>query len=128
MKLLLDTHALIWWWIDDPQLGRAAREAITDSDNDVWISAATAWEIAIKQRAGKLTEVPAVAPYFGDMIAKDGFRLLPVQIAHALRAGSHPAAHRDPFDRMLAAQAELEQATLVSRDAALQVFGVAMLW
>jgi len=128
VKLLLDTHALLWWWLDDPQLSPAARTAIADPANEVWVSAASAWEIAIKQRLGKLDGVPEATSRFVELVAADGFRLMPMQAAHGLRAGSHPAEHRDPFDRMLAAQAELEQATLVSRDEALTGFGVGMLW
>ena len=125
MKLLLDTHALFWWWLDDLQLSLAARAAISDPANDIWVSAVSAWEIAIKQRLGKLNSVPDAGSRFIEMVAADGFRLLSIQAQHALRAGGHPADHRDPFDRMLAAQAEMERATLVSRDVA---FGVSTLW
>lgn len=129
MNLLLDTHALIWWWLDDPQLSPAARQAIGDDDNAVWVSAASAWEILTKQRRGKLPGLPAdLVSSYTALLAADGFQPLAISTPHALRAGNHPAEHRDPFDRMLAAQAELEGLTLVTCDTALREFGCATLW
>jgi PIN domain nuclease of toxin-antitoxin system len=128
-KLLLDTHALIWWWLDDPQLSAAARLAINDTDGEVWVSAATAWEIMTKQRLGKLPELPPdLLLNYEALLRADGFKAMPISTAHALRAGSHPAAHRDPFDRMLAAQAAIEGAVMVSCDVALDQFGMQRLW
>jgi PIN domain nuclease of toxin-antitoxin system len=129
LKLLLDTHALIWWWLDDPQLSPAARKAIGDDSNAVCVSAASAWEILTKQRRGKLPGLPAdlVSSYSG-LLAEDGFQPLAISTAHALLAGNHPAEHRDPFDRMLAAQAEIEGAVLVTRDPAFGQFEVRTLW
>lgn len=112
MNLLLDTHALLWWLADDPQLSAEARAAVGDAQNVVCVSAATAWEIAIKKAAGKL-EAPK------DLMAAisaSGFQHLPITIAHALAAGQLPNHHSDPFDRMLVAQARLENLTLVTRD------------
>ncbi len=129
MKLLLDTHALIWWWLDDPKLSTAARSVITDHGSEVWVSAASAWEVLTKQRLGKLPELPSdLSTSWTALLQADGFQPLSISTAHALRAGSHPAAHRDPFDRLLAAQAEIEQAVLVSCDTALDPFGVRRLW
>lgn len=128
MKLLLDTHALLWWWTDDPQLSAAARAAIADTANDVLVSAASAWEIATKQRLGKLDGVPEARARFIELLAADGFALLPILVTHALHAGAHAADHRDPFDRMLAAQAALEEATLVTRDPAFSLFDCKLLW
>lgn len=129
MKLLLDTHALIWWWLDAPQLSAAARAAMADARHDIWVSAASAWEIATKQRLGKLPELPPdLAARWSALLEADGFRPLDISPGHALRAGGHPAEHRDPFDRLLAAQAEMEQAVLVSCDTALDPFGVRRLW
>ena len=128
MDLLLDTHALIWWWADDARLSPTARSAMADPDNRVLVSAASAWEMATKQRLGKLAGLPTVPNEFTDQLARSGFEWLPISGAHALRAGSHSAEHRDPFDRMLAAQAELENLTLVSCDAALNAFGCRLLW
>lgn len=128
MRLLLDTHALLWWWTDDPQLSTAAREAIPDRRNEVWVSAASAWEIATKQRLGKLPPVAADAKVFAHLTAAAGFELLSVSAAHAWRAGAMAHAHRDPFDRMLAAQSEIEQLVLVTRDPAFAAFQTHTLW
>ena len=120
MRLLLDTHVLLWWLAHDPTLGDEARAAITGGDAYVAVSAASAWEIAIKQRLGKLR-----AP--GDLaaqLARHRFVPLAVTVPHALRAGALPPLHDDPFDRMLVAQAELEGLTVVTRDAAIGRYGV----
>lgn len=116
MRLLLDTHVLLWWFTDDDRLSAEARRAVADQANDVFVSAASAWEIATKQRLGKLDDVPEAAARFAELVAADGFLHLPVTHVHALRAGGYGAAHRDPFDRMLAAQSELESLLLVTRD------------
>ena len=128
MRLLLDTHALLWWWMDDPQLSRLAHAAIADLRNEVYVSAASVWEIATKQRIGKLDGIPAMTDQFFHLIEADGFNLLSISPAHALRAGSMTATHRDPFDRMLAAQSELEAMPLVTRDPAFAEFRTATLW
>ena len=127
MKLLLDTHALLWWWTDDPQLSAAARAAIASPVNTVLVSAASAWEIATKLRLGKL-HLPDAGTRLNELVAADGFVPLPISVDHALLAGSYPAEHRDPFDRMLAAQSQIEGAALVSRDPGLKAFGCALLW
>ncbi|WP_418321111.1 type II toxin-antitoxin system VapC family toxin [Piscinibacter sakaiensis] len=128
LRLLLDTHALIWWWTDDPRLSAAVRSALMDEANEIFVSAASAWEIATKQRLGKLPGVPEAATRLVELLNADGFTPLAIDQRHALRAGSWPIEHRDPFDRMLAAQSELQGLTLVSCDAALSAFGCRMLW
>lgn len=127
-QLLLDTHALLWWFTDDPRLSGPARRAIGDEANEVAVSAASAWEIATKQRLGKLDDVPRAAERFGELTAANGFSHLPVTYLHGLRAGRYTGERRDPFDRMLAAQSELERLTLVTRDPAFEVFGTTTLW
>jgi PIN domain nuclease of toxin-antitoxin system len=120
VRLLLDTNALIWWLADE--LSADARDAIVEAEA-VFVSAASAWEIAIKQKLGKLT-----AP--GDLeleLEREGFEPISISIAHALRAGALPLHHTDPFDRVLVAQAELERLTLVTRDTDLAAYGVAVL-
>ena len=128
MRLLLDTHALLWWLTNDAALSETARRLIADEGNDVLVSAASAWEIAMKQRIGKLEGIAPVADWYSDLVAADGFVHLPVTHAHALRAGAYAVTHRDPFDRMLAAQAELESLQLVSCDAAIAVFSCKTVW
>jgi PIN domain nuclease of toxin-antitoxin system len=128
VRLLLDTHALLWWFTDDERLTNTARQAIADEANEVFVSAASAWEIATKQRLGKLDEVPQAAERFAELVAANGFLHLPVSHAHGLRAGGYPLAHRDPFDRMLAAQSELESLILVTRDPVFGEFSSRTLW
>lgn len=127
-RLLLDTHALLWWWSDEPSLPSNVRETILDSDVAVFVSAASAWEAATKLRVGRLPAYEGMAPRFDELIRADAFQHLPVTHHHGLRAGSYPNEHRDPFDRMLAAQAELESLTLVTRDEVFQDFPVQVLW
>ncbi|MFN7978742.1 MAG: type II toxin-antitoxin system VapC family toxin [Vicinamibacterales bacterium] len=123
MRLLLDTHTVLWWQVDDPRLSVRAREAIATADL-VWVSAASAWEVAIKTALGRLR----LAEPFAVTVAADDFSELPVTMAHAARLQELPAHHADPFDRMLVAQALVEGATLVSRDTALGAYGVPVLW
>lgn len=112
MNLLLDTHALLWWLCDDPTLSADARKAIADPANIVYVSAASAWEISIKKALGKLD-----APDGLDAaVSASGFQELPITMPHALAAGRLPMHHTDPFDRMLIAQATLENLTLITRD------------
>ncbi len=128
MRLLLDTHALLWWQTGDPRLSSAALAAIAAEDNEILVSAASAWEIAIKTRLGKLVSIPEAAARYGELIAADGFVHLPITHRHALRAGAYPALHKDPFDRMLAAQAELEELRLVTADPMFAEFRTSVLW
>lgn len=128
MRLLLDTHAILWWLTDDPQLSQPVRQALLSQTNEVWVSAASAWEVSSKQRLGKLAGLPPVQQWFRELTALDGFAQLDITAVHALRAGAYPAVHRDPFDRMLAAQAELEQMVLVTCDAQLAEFSCRRFW
>ena len=128
LKLLLDTHALLWWWKDDARLSARAAAAIADDAHTVLVSAASAWEIATKYRIGKLPGAEVALRDFNDLIVADGFTHLAVSYQHALKAGGFDSAHRDPFDRMLAAQALIEGATLVTDDAVMNVFAAKCLW
>jgi len=123
MSLLLDTHALLWWLADDPKLAAGARAAIARSDDQVFVSAATAWEIAIKVASGKLDAPDNLA----EELREHRFQELPVRVDHALLAGALPEHHRDPFDRMLIAQAILEDLTLVTRDRIFEKYDVTLL-
>ncbi len=128
MRLLLDTHALLWWWKDDKRLSRRAAAAIADEANTVLVSAASAWEIATKHRIGKLPGAEQAIGQFNDLIVADGFIHLAITYQHALKAGGFDNAHRDPFDRMLAAQAIIEGATLVTDDAAMKQLRAKCFW
>ncbi|WP_166349539.1 type II toxin-antitoxin system VapC family toxin [Phytoactinopolyspora limicola] len=128
MRILLDTHVLLWWFTDDDRLSGTARRVIADPANDVFVSAASAWEIATKQRIGKLGAIPQAAERFTELVAADQFEHLPISHLHSLRAGSFDVVHRDPFDRMLAAQSEHEQLDLVTKDPAFAQFGTVTLW
>lgn len=128
MRILLDTHALIWWFTDDPQLSKRARTLISDPRNDILVSSACAWEISTKVRLGKLDAALGIVEAYADLIAADGFIHWSVSYRHALRAGSYPQPHRDPFDRMLSAQAELDGLLLLTLDAAFADFPVKTRW
>ena len=112
MTLLLDTHILLWWLSDDPLLPTAAREAIASPDAEVLVSAATAWEIAIKRAAGRLDAPDDLL----EALHVNDFEMLPITVVHALAAGALPPHHSDPFDRMLIAQARAESLILISVD------------
>jgi len=122
VRLLLDTHVLLWWLTDDPSLEKDAKAAIADPTSAVFVSAATAWEIAIKQAIGKL-EAPSDLER---QIKLNRFEPLSISIAHAYSAGTLPRHHDDPFDRMLVAQALAEGLTIVTRDPRLDHYGVSM--
>ena len=123
MNLLLDTHALLWWLEDNPKLSDEARTEIGDSDSDVYVSAASAWEISIKSTAGKLK----MGNPLEDEMKINDFKSLPISIAHATAAGQLPRHHGDPFDRMLVAQAQLEKLTLITRDQEIMKYDVGTL-
>lgn len=128
--LLLDTHALIWWAITvehDP-LSPVAREAIENPDNAVYVSAVTAMEIATKVRLGKLEEARPLASNFVAQVEARGLSTLDLTADHGERAGSLPIPHKDPFDRLLIAQAQMSGMTLVSNEKRFDGFGVARLW
>ena len=127
-ELLLDTHALLWWLAEPDRLSPAAHQAISDPANRVHVSAASGWEIATKVRLGKLPATSELLDDLPQLLAAQGFETLPVTLLHGLHAGRYSMAHRDPFDRLLAAQAELGGLTLVSLDPALQSFPCNLLW
>ena len=127
MKALLDTHALLWWLSDDPALSARARRAITAADNEIFVSAASAWEIAIKNKRGKL-DIQNLLDRLPQEIEEEGFLVLPISIEHGLRAGALPEHHRDPFDRMLIAQAQAEQLPIVSNDTVFDSYGIKRIW
>lgn len=128
MRLLLDTHTFLWWLAGDQALSGPARSAIADETNDVFVSAASAWEISTKHRIGKLAGVSAIVADLEAAVLDQGFMSLPVSLRHGQAAGSLPGPHRDPFDRMLIAQAMLEDLVLVSNEQPFDAYGVRRLW
>lgn len=122
MKVLLDTHVILWW-LAGRRLAEPARAAIADPGNEVAVSAVSAWEISIKRSLGKL----AAPDDLEDQLQAGGFSQMPIEVRHALYAGSLPRHHDDPFDRMLIAQATLERCTIATRDRRFAVYGVELL-
>jgi PIN domain nuclease of toxin-antitoxin system len=128
LRLLLDTHALIWWLAGDETLSARARDAIADEENGVAVSAASAMEIATKFRIGKLPDAALLAQDFESIIAGQGFTELAITVHHARLAGEMNITHKDPFDRLLIAQAQAEDMVLVSNEALFDGFAVKRLW
>lgn len=128
MRVLLDTHALLWWLAGDTRLSARARGVVTDEANEIHVSAASAWEIATKHRLGKLPEIGPLSVDFAREIARQGFTPLDIGIGHAQTAGALAWEHRDPFDRMLVTQAMVEKMALVSNDTVFDGLGVHRVW
>jgi PIN domain nuclease of toxin-antitoxin system len=128
MDLLLDTHTFLWWLAGADALSGAARTVIADEGNTIYISAASVWEIATKHRLGKLPGVSAIAAQLDEAITGQGFNGLPISTRHGQIAGALPGPHRDPFDRMLIAQAMIENLVLVSNEQPFDAYGVRRLW
>ena len=127
-RLLLDTHAALFWWGGKHPIGRQAREAMEDPNTLVLVSAASAWEVATKYRLGKLGDIGDPVANFRRLIASNGFEELDVTVDHSLRAGLLPGRHGDPFDRLIAAQGILERAAVVTHDKELARLGCEGRW
>lgn len=127
VRAIADTHALVWWLNRDPRLSSVADRFISSSSNEVLVSAATAWELSIKNHSGKLN-VQQLLDRFEEAMEEQGFGLLPISVDHALRAGALPLHHSDPFDRMLIAQAQAERVAVLSADKAFDSYGVRRFW
>ena len=128
MRVLLDTHAFLWWLDGDRQLSQRARRTIADAANSVMVSAASAWEITTKARIGKLPGAVEVAADVMGCIARQRFESLDITVLHAQKAGRLPGIHRDPFDRMLAAQAQIEDVPVITNDRVFDEYGVNRIW
>jgi PIN domain nuclease of toxin-antitoxin system len=128
MRLLIDTHALLWWLTDDPALPAWARKHLVRVGNTILVSSASAWEIATKFRIGKLPDAGDLLADFGGYLAREHFEPLPISTDHAVRAGLLPEPHKDSFDRMLIAQAQAESVPILSNDAAFDTYSVRRLW
>jgi PIN domain nuclease of toxin-antitoxin system len=120
ISYLLDTHVLLWWLFDDPQLDTNCRKIVRDPNHQIIVSSVSAWEIATKYRIGKLPEAKQIVEEYSQILQQAKFIELGINSAHALRAGSLPISHRDPFDRMLMAQSELENLPIITYDRAFQ--------
>jgi PIN domain nuclease of toxin-antitoxin system len=128
VRVLLDTHTFLWWLAGDPSLSGRARQVIREEGNVVLLSAASAWEIATKVRLGRLPGAASIAADILSCLREEGFEPLAVTVRHGQHAGALPGPHRDPFDRMLIAQAILEDCVLVSNETKFDAYGVIRLW
>jgi PIN domain nuclease of toxin-antitoxin system len=128
LSLLLDTHVLVWWVTDDPRLSSRGRADIEDRDEECIISSVTAFELTTKARLGKLPAAAELADGFESLIEREGFSLLAITVDHGLRAGRLIGVHRDPFDRLLAAQSLIEGLPIITADPAFRAFGVETVW
>jgi PIN domain nuclease of toxin-antitoxin system len=127
MRLLLDSHTFLWWVNGDPALRRRARAAIADADNECFLSHASVWEMAIKASLGKLRLPSTLERFVVEQCEANSFHLLTITLAHVASVEDLPFHHRDPFDRLLIAQARQEALTLVSRDPSLKAYGVSVI-
>jgi len=128
VRFLFDTHTLIWWMTTDPQLSRRARAVIEDLNNISLVSAVSAWEMATKVRLGRLPAAAGLVQDFVEELKRERMQILDVSAEHGIRAGLLPGPHKDPFDRMLIAQALAENVPIVSNDRAFDGYGVSRLW
>jgi PIN domain nuclease of toxin-antitoxin system len=128
MRVLLDTHSFLWWVTDDPRLSPRAREAMSDGENHLFFSAASAWEIAIKARLGRLTIPDPVATFVPTQLAENAIEGLPINLTHALHVHSLPDHHGDPFDRMLVAQSQIENLPILTGDPLIAQYAVETIW
>ena len=128
MKLLLDTHAFLWWIEGAPALGRRARAEIANPDSEVFVSLASCWELAIKLSLGKLRLTQSLDRFVPEQLTRNGFGLLSVELRHVVRVADLPFHHRDPFDRLLVAQALQDELAIISADRVLRKYGVTVVW
>jgi PIN domain nuclease of toxin-antitoxin system len=128
VKLLLDTHALVWWLNDSPKLSVTARAAVGEANNDIYVSAATAWELAAKVRKGEFPEAVTLVANFHDLLKAEEFAALAVTTGHGLLAGGLAGDHNDPFDGMIAAQSQVEDMLVVTVDPAIAKLGARVIW
>jgi PIN domain nuclease of toxin-antitoxin system len=128
MQLILDTHALIWWWGNDPLLPEGLRDLLSEDETIVYVSAASALEMAIKVRTGRLPQMERRVAEFHEGVRDDGFHHLVIHHEHAIKAGLLPAVHRDPFDRTIAAQGIIEGLPVMTRDPAFATLGCQVIW
>jgi len=128
VRFLLDTHTFLWWITDDPHLSERARQVISDPENDIFLSAASGWEMAIKTQLGKLQLPDHFEQFIAEQLFRNNITSLPVMMSHALHVQSLPLHHRDPFDRLLIAQSQLEKMSIITTDSAFADYDVEIVW
>ena len=128
MKVLLDTHTFLWWITDDPKLSLRVRGIISEGENEIFISAATGWEIAIKSQIGRLKLPDEPQRFILEQLKINGMKSLPIEMRHALHVSTLPAYHQDPFDRILIAQAQMEDLPVLSADPEIGKYEVTIIW
>ena len=128
MKALLDTHTFLWWITDDQRLSAIVRDIISDGENNIYLSAASGWEIAIKAKIGKLSLPDDLIPFIAEQLTVNAISSLPIQMSHTLHTYSLPPYHRDPFDRLLVAQSILESLPLLTSDSQISKYPVQVVW
>jgi PIN domain nuclease of toxin-antitoxin system len=128
MRALLDTHVFLWWISDDPRLSTHARKIITDGENTLFLSAASGWEIAIKAKLGRLKLPEPLETFVPEQMALNAIESLPIQMSHALHVHTLPLHHRDPFDRLLVAQAQLDNLPILTADSQIALYAIRTVW
>jgi PIN domain nuclease of toxin-antitoxin system len=128
MKLLLDTHVFLWWNEASPKLSRRVRHLISDPENSLYVSVASAWEMTLKVQSGKLGLPAAISVYIPARLSHYGMEALPVTLQHVLAASTLPAYHRDPFDSMLIAQGQVERLPIVTHDPEVRKYAIETIW
>ena len=128
MKYLLDTHAFLWWIGDDPALSERARSIIADGGNEIYLSAVSVWEIAIKSRAGRLDIAGEIETFVSRHVQENSFQPLPITLTHSAKVQSLSNHHRDPFDQMLVAQSMVEEMPVISVDKMIKSYDVEVVW
>ena len=128
MKVLLDTHTFLWWITDDNRLSSSAREVITNGDNELFLSAATGWEIAVKAQLGRIKLPKEPHSFIAEQLRLNSIQSLPIHMSHALHVYSLPNHHRDPFDRMIIAQAQLEELPISTTDCQMAKYEIKVIW
>lgn len=128
MRVLLDSHALLWWLFDDPSLPESARRIVRNPENEIFVSSASGWEISTKYRLGKLAEAEEAVRNLPELLRQARMETLSITLEHAMAAGALPGPHRDPFDRMLIAQSRLEKMPVVTSDPIFKKYRVRILW
>jgi PIN domain nuclease of toxin-antitoxin system len=128
VRALLDTHAFLWWTVDDPRLSQDARTLIEDASNELYLSVASAWELAIKVGLGRVETPAPIDEFLPDSLARNGVQALAIELPHALRVARLPSIHGDPFDRLIVAQAQIEGLPILTADPAIDRYDVDTIW